>query len=222
MGIREYLLQAAKTDRLSGRPSLGYAGLCLVLVTLAACQRWPSNFSWIPRSATPANLFSPWISAIDCAGQAVKGVEVDSGFRSLPSPTGRHHPGALVHRDRARTSSSSITRPSSRRAYPFREFGSRRDQRPGPDHRGLPFHGSGLRDDPGDFPGCGCPGPVNADLGFGHSTGDLIIIDPAVPVTAASFGAVKALPLDGHGDFFGIQIARSPRAAFFLGLPSVP
>jgi hypothetical protein len=33
----------------------------------------------------------------------------------------------------------------------------------------------------------------NVDLGFGHSVGDLIQIDPAIPVTASSFGAVKAL-----------------------------
>ncbi len=33
----------------------------------------------------------------------------------------------------------------------------------------------------------------NVDLGFGHSEGDVIHIDPAVPVTASSFGALKAL-----------------------------
>ena len=33
----------------------------------------------------------------------------------------------------------------------------------------------------------------NIGLGFGHSTGDLIQIDPAVPATASTFGGVKAL-----------------------------
>jgi len=33
----------------------------------------------------------------------------------------------------------------------------------------------------------------NVDLGFGHSVGDIVHIDPAVPVTASSFGALKAL-----------------------------
>ncbi|MCB1182722.1 hypothetical protein KDM41_04760 [bacterium] len=35
--------------------------------------------------------------------------------------------------------------------------------------------------------------PANQDLGFGHSTGDRIILDPVIGVEAASFGAVKAL-----------------------------
>jgi hypothetical protein len=35
--------------------------------------------------------------------------------------------------------------------------------------------------------------PDNSDLLFGHSVGDLVIIDPAVPVTATAFGSVKAL-----------------------------
>lgn len=33
----------------------------------------------------------------------------------------------------------------------------------------------------------------NMDLGFGHSVGDLINVDSAIPATASSFGAVKAL-----------------------------
>lgn len=36
-------------------------------------------------------------------------------------------------------------------------------------------------------------GPENLDLGFGHSTGDLIHIDSAVPVVKSSFGSFKAL-----------------------------
>jgi hypothetical protein len=34
---------------------------------------------------------------------------------------------------------------------------------------------------------------TNQVLDFGHSTGDLILIDPAVPVTDTSFGALKVL-----------------------------
>ena len=37
---------------------------------------------------------------------------------------------------------------------------------------------------------------LNVDLGFGHSSGDLIILDPAVPVERTSLGSVKSLFLD--------------------------
>ena len=36
-------------------------------------------------------------------------------------------------------------------------------------------------------------GPDNMDLEFGHSTGDLILVDPAIPVVQSSFGNLKAL-----------------------------
>ena len=36
-------------------------------------------------------------------------------------------------------------------------------------------------------------GPDNMDLGFGHSTGDLIQIDQAVPVTSTTFSGLKVL-----------------------------
>jgi len=36
-------------------------------------------------------------------------------------------------------------------------------------------------------------GPDNMDLGFGHSTGDQILIDSAIPVSQTSFGNLKAL-----------------------------
>jgi hypothetical protein len=36
-------------------------------------------------------------------------------------------------------------------------------------------------------------GLANTDLGFGHSSGDQIILDPVVDVDLRSFGAIKAI-----------------------------
>jgi hypothetical protein len=46
---------------------------------------------------------------------------------------------------------------------------------------------------PVDFQDVDVRSPVNLDLEFGYSTGDLILIDPAIPVSRTSFGGLKAL-----------------------------
>jgi hypothetical protein len=131
--------------------------------------------------------------AIDCVGQAVKGVEAELTFDPL-----------LLHLD-AVTAGSWYT--DTGRDYYFFDYTS-------VDPQGTIHFASSVLDGTNDqsltiavchftvldfgstpviFQDVDVRSPDNVDLGFGHSTGDLIQIDPAIPANGTSFGGLKAL-----------------------------
>jgi len=131
--------------------------------------------------------------AIDCAGQAVKGVETVLTFDPFllhldaitPGPwytgTGQDFfffdytdfdPQGTIH------FASSVLDGSNDQSLTIAV---------------CHFTASGFGSIPLFFQDVDVRDPDNADLGFGHSTGDLILIDTAIPVTATSFGGVKVL-----------------------------
>jgi len=131
--------------------------------------------------------------AIDCAGLAVKGVEAVLAFDPL-----------LLHLD-AITAGPWYT--DSGQDYFFFDYTD-------VDPEGVIHFASSILDGTNDqsltiavchftaldfgstaviFQTVDVRGPDNMDLGFGHSIGDLILIDSAVPVTATTFGELKAL-----------------------------
>ena len=130
---------------------------------------------------------------IDCAGQAVKGVEVVLAFDPF-----------LLHLD-AITPGPWYT--GTGLDYFFYDYS---DDDPagtihfassildGTNNQSLTiavchFTAYGFGSTPVIFQDVDVRGSDNMDLGFGHSIGDLIQIDPAVPATATTFGGVKAL-----------------------------
>ncbi len=173
---------------------------CLLAVLMAAVVT-AGNFSpaaaqeiFVDPSVSIPNDFIFTVDiGIDCAGQAVKGVEVILAFDSsllhldaiTPGPwyTGTGvdfffydysnvDPAGTIHL------ASSILDGSNDQSLTiavchFTAYGFGSTQ--------VIFQDVDVRD------------PDNMDLGFGHSTGDLIQIDPAVPATATTFGGVKVL-----------------------------
>jgi len=130
---------------------------------------------------------------IDCAGEAVKGVEVVLAFDPF-----------LLHLD-AITPGPWYT--GTGLSFFFYDYS---DDDPagtihfassildGTNDQSLTiavchFSAYGFGSTPVIFQDVDVRGPDNLDLGFGHSIGDLIQIDPAVPATASTFGGVKAL-----------------------------
>jgi hypothetical protein len=130
---------------------------------------------------------------IDCAGLAVKGVEVVLAFDPF-----------LLHLD-AITPGPWFT--GTGLDYFFYDYS---DEDPagtihfassildGTNNQSLTmavchFTAYGFGTTPVIFQDVDVRGFDNMDLGFGHSTGDLIQIDPAVPATATTLGGVKAL-----------------------------
>ncbi len=131
--------------------------------------------------------------AIDCAGLAVKGVEVVLAFDSsllhldaiTPGPwytgTGLDYfffdysdvdPAGTIH------FASSILDGTNEQSLTIAV---------------CHFTAYGFGSTPVTFQDVDVRDCDNMNLGFGHSTGDLIQIDPAVPATATTFGGVKAL-----------------------------
>ncbi len=131
--------------------------------------------------------------AIDCAGQEVKGVETILAFDPIllnldavtPGPwfsgTGLDYyffdytaiePQGTIH------FASSVLDGSNNQSLTIAV---------------CHFTALGFGTTPLIFQDVDVRGPNNLDLGFGHSTGDLVHIDQAVPVTTTSYGRLKAL-----------------------------
>jgi hypothetical protein len=146
-----------------------------------------------PPVSTPTDFFFTVDIGIDCAGQAVKGVEAILAFDPFllqltaitPGPwytgTGLDYyffdytpidPPGTIH------FASSVLDGTNDQSLTIAT---------------CHFTALGFGSTPVIFQDVDVRGPTNIDLGFGHSTGDLIIIDPAVPVVATSFGELKAL-----------------------------
>jgi hypothetical protein len=146
-----------------------------------------------PPVSTPTDFFFTVDIDIDCAGQAVKGVEAILAFDPFllqltaitPGPwytgTGLDYyffdytpldPAGTIH------FASSVLDGTNDQSLTIAT---------------CHFTALGFGSTPVIFQEVDVRGPTNLDLGFGHSTGDLIIIDPAVPITHSSFGALKAL-----------------------------
>ena len=146
-----------------------------------------------PTVSTPTDFFFTVDIGIDCAGQAVKGVEAILAFDPFllqltaitPGPwftgTGLDYyffdytpidPPGTIH------FASSVLDGTNDQSLTIAT---------------CHFTALGFGSTPVIFQDVDVRGPTNIDLGFGHSTGDLIIIDPAVPLTRSSFGALKAL-----------------------------
>ena len=146
-----------------------------------------------PSVSIPNNFVFTVDIGIDCAGQAVKGVEVVLAFDPF-----------LLHLD-AITPGPWYT--GTGLDYFFFDYS---DDDPagtihfassildGTNDQSLTiavchFTAYGFGSTPVIFQDVDVRDVDNIDLGFGHSTGDLIQIDPAVPATNTSFGGVKAL-----------------------------
>ena len=146
-----------------------------------------------PAISLPNELVFTVDIAIDCAGQAVKGVEVvlafDPFLLQLDSidagpwytGTGQDYfffdytdvdPQGIIH------FSSSVLDGTNDESLTIAV---------------CQFIALGFGSTPVIFQDVDVRGPDNLDLGFGHSTGDLILIDSAIPVTQTSFGNLKAL-----------------------------
>ena len=172
--------------------------LLAILVVVAFCQGdfRPASAQEIfvdPSISLPSDFIFTVDIGIDCAGLEVKGVEAVLSFDPL-----------LLHLD-AITPGPWYT--GIGQDYFFFDY-------TGVDPEGTIHFSSSVLDGANDqsltiavchftafgfgstlvvFQDVDVRGPDNMDLGFGNSIGDLIQIDPAIPVTASSFGGVKAL-----------------------------
>lgn len=165
----------------------------LVLVALAAVPAAGQEVFVDPALAVPVDFVFTVDIAINCGGQSVKGVEVILEFDS-----------SLLHLD-AITPGPWFT--GTGLAFFFFDYtgvgpegelrfaGSVLDESNNQDLTLAVCHFTaiGFGSTPLDFLDLDVRDPANARLGFGHSTGDQVIIDPAVDVTVGSFGSVKAL-----------------------------
>lgn len=146
-----------------------------------------------PTLSLPTDFIFTVDIAIDCAGQAVKGVEVVLAFDPFllqldsidPGPwytgTGQDYfffdytdvdPLGTIH------FSSSVLDGTNDESLTIAV---------------CHFTALGFGTTPVIFQDVDVRGPDNMDLEFGHSTGDLILVDPAIPVVQSSFGNLKAL-----------------------------
>jgi hypothetical protein len=146
-----------------------------------------------PSISLPSELVFTVDIAIDCAGQEVKGVETILAFDPIllildavtPGPwfsgTGLDYyffdytaiePQGTIH------FASSVLDGSNNQSLTIAV---------------CHFTALGFGTTPLIFQDVDVRGPNNLDLGFGHSTGDLVHIDQAVPVTTTSYGRLKAL-----------------------------
>ena len=146
-----------------------------------------------PPVSTPAEFFFTVDIGIDCAGLAVKGVEAILAFDPFllqltaitPGPwftgTGLDYyffdytpidPAGIIH------FASSVLDGTNDQSLTIAT---------------CHFTALGFGSTPVIFQDVDVRGPTNLDLGFGHSSGDMIIIDPAVPIAQSTFGALKAL-----------------------------
>lgn len=146
-----------------------------------------------PALSTPFELVFTIDIAIDCAGQSVKGVESVLAFDPFllrldavtPGPwytgTGQDfyffdytsiEPQGTIH------FASSVLSGTNDQSLTIAV---------------CHFTALGFGSTPVIFQDVDVRDPDNLDLEFGHSTGDLILIDPAIPVVRSSFGGVKAL-----------------------------
>lgn len=146
-----------------------------------------------PPVSTPPEFFFTVEIGIDCAGQAVKGVEATLAFDPFLLQLTAITPGPWftgTGLDYYFFDYTSLDPPGTI------HFAS--SVLDGTNDQSLTiaichFTALGFGSTPVIFQDVDVRGPTNIDLGFGHSTGDLIIIDPAVPLVQSSFGALKAL-----------------------------
>jgi hypothetical protein len=146
-----------------------------------------------PPISVPSEFVFTVDIAIDCAGLAVKGVETTLAFDPFlltldaitPGPwytgTGLDYfffdytaiePQGTIH------FASSVLDGSNNQSLTIAV---------------CHFTALGFGSTPVIFQDVDVRGPDNMDLGFGHSTGDLIHIDQAVPVTTTTYGRLKVL-----------------------------
>lgn len=175
-----------------------FCSLLAILIIAAVCQGdlRPASAQELfvdPSISLPTDFTFTVDIGIDCAGQAVKGVEAVLSFDPL-----------LLHLD-AVTPGPWFT--GIGQDYFFFDY-------TGVDPEGTIHFSSSVLDGVNDqsltiavchftafgfgstpvvFQDVDVRGLDNMDLGFGNSIGDLIQIDQAIPVTASSFGGVKAL-----------------------------
>jgi hypothetical protein len=162
---------------------------CLTSPTPAVAQ----EIFMDPSVSLPTDFVFTVDIGIDCAGQAVKGVETILAFDSFllhldsitPGPwytdTGQDFyffdytdidPQGIIH------FASSVLDGTNDQSMTIAV---------------CHFTALGFGSTPVIFQDVDVRDGNNLDLGFGHSVGDLIQIDPVIPVAVSSFGALKAL-----------------------------
>lgn len=193
VGISNLIL---RTRRLSclGLRILFVTVVFLGLYGLAAPGTAEAQELWVdPTLTIPTDFVFTVDIAIDCSGLAVKGVEASLSFDPAllqldaitPGPwytgTGLDYfffdytalePQGVIH------FASSVLEGTNDQSLTIAV---------------LHFTASDFGSSPVDFLDVDVRDVSNVDLGFGHSTGDLILIDSAIPVTQTTFGGVKAL-----------------------------
>jgi len=146
-----------------------------------------------PSISLPSEFVFTVDIAIDCAGLDVKGVETTLAFDPI-----------LLHLD-AITPGPWYTETGLE--YYFFDYTAIEPQGTihfassvldGSNNQSLTiavchFTALGFGSTPVIFQDVDVRGPDNMDLGFGHSTGDLIHIDQAVPITTTTYGRLKVL-----------------------------
>ena len=165
----------------------------LLLVLLVAGGATAQTIAFQPSESLPTEPQFTIDLTIDCAGQLVKGAEVKVAFDPF-----------LVQLD-AVTAGDWYT--GSGQPFYFFDY-------TGTDPQGVIHFASAVLD--GSLTGSGViavchfsildfgisplifqdvdvRSPVNVDLGFGHSAGDRIILDPVVGTEPRTFGAIKAI-----------------------------
>ena len=184
------LLRAMAPGSLAG---LGRFFTPLVFCLILASVSYGQQVFVDPSVSTPDDFVFTVDIAIDCDGQPVKGVEVKLAFDPFllqldaitPGPwytgTGQDFfffdyttlvPAGTIH------FASSVLSGSNDQDLTIAV---------------CHFSALGFGTTPLIFQDVDVRDPDNLDLGFGPSSGDLVIMDPAIPVTATSFGALKAL-----------------------------
>ncbi len=167
--------------------------LGLFLVTLAAVPSTAQEVFVDPALVIPVDFEFTVDIAISCGGQSVKAVEVilefDPSLLQLDAIT----PGPWFTGTGLAFFFFDYTGIDPEGVIHF--AGSVLDESNNQDLTLAVCHFTaiGFGSTPLDFLDLDVRDPANASLGFGYSTGDQVIIDPAVDVTVGSFGSVKAL-----------------------------
>lgn len=186
----KYLLRAEKTVGFSGLGRLLVFLVCTLSLTSAS---FGQQVFMDPSVSTPDEFVFTVDIAIDCAGQSVKGVEVKLAYDPFLLQLDAITPGPWYTGTGQDFFFFDYTPLEPQGVIHFASSVLDGDNDQDLTIAVCHFTALGFGTTPLVFQDVDVRDPDNLNLGFGHSTGDLVIMDPAVPVTSASFGAVKAL-----------------------------
>lgn len=180
--------------RMAGK-FLGFGRIILpiVFILVVASTSFGQQVFVDPSVSTPNDFEFTVDIAIDCGGQPVKGVEVMLAFDPVLLQLNAVTPGPWYSgtgQDFFFFDYTSVDPPGMIHfASSVLDGNNDQDLTIAVCH----FTAQGFGSTPLTFQDVDVRSPENLDLGFAHSSGDMVIMDPAVPATETSFGAVKVL-----------------------------